>query len=84
MDKKNKYVCAKLSQFDSIGIRLGGPGLGNMLFPWARSVVFANKYNLKRINTTWPTVKLGPILRGEFDNRFYSDLFEDDENIGSI
>jgi len=82
---KNKiYVFAKLSKFDSIGIRLGGPGLGNMLFPWARSIAFANKHRLNRINTTWSNVKIGPMLRGEFDKRFYSDLFEDDENIGGV
>lgn len=84
MDKKNIYTFSKLSHFDSFGIRLGGAGLGNILFPWARSVAFAYKNNLKRINTTWSTVKLGPILRGEFDNRFYSDLFVDNRNIGGL
>jgi len=81
---KNTFVFAKLSYFDSLGLRLGGPGLGNLLFPWARSVVFANKYNIKRINTTWPTLKIGPILRGEKDKRFYSDLFIENQNIGGI
>jgi hypothetical protein len=82
---KNKiYIFSKLSKFDSCGIRLGGPGLGNILFPWARSVVFANQHQLSRINTTWTSFKIGPILRREKDTRFYADLFNDTRNIGGI
>ena len=77
------YTFASLSKGESLGFRLGGPGLGNLLFPWSRAVVFAKKHNLKRINSTWKTVKLGPIIRGEFDKRFYSDLFEEHE-IGGL
>ncbi|BDY13542.1 alpha-1,2-fucosyltransferase [Hydrogenimonas cancrithermarum] len=77
------YTFASLSSGESFGFRLGGPGLGNLLFPWARSVAFAKKHNLKRINSTWKTIKLGPILRGEFDKRFYNDLFEERE-IGGL
>lgn len=73
------YTFASLSQGESFGFRLGGPGLGNLLFPWARSVAFANRHGLKRINSTWRTVKLGPILRGEFDKRLYNDLFDEKE-----
>lgn len=74
---KKKYVFAKLSNFDSFGLRIGGAGLGNILFPWARAVVYAKKNNLQLINTTWKTLKLGPLLRGELDTRGYSNLFEE-------
>ena len=77
------YVFASLGKGESFGIRFGGPGLGNLLFPWARAVAFASHHNLQRINSTWKTVKIGPILRGEFDKRFYSDLFEEHE-IGGL
>lgn len=72
-----KYVFAKLSKFDSLGVRLGGAGLGNILFPWARAIIFARKNNLELINTTWKTLKIGPLLRGEIDTRGYSSLFEE-------
>ena len=80
---KNKYVFAKLSKLDCTGVRLGGAGLGNILFPWARSVVFANKHNLVLINTTWRSLKVGPIFRGELDTRGYSDIFKEN-NISGI
>jgi len=76
------YTFASLSKGESFGIRLGGPGLGNLLFPWARSVAFAKRHDLQRINSTWRTVKLGPLLRGEFDKRLYNDLFDEREISG--
>ncbi len=79
---QNIYTFASLSKGESFGFRLGGPGLGNLLFPWARSVAFAKRHNLHRINSTWRTVKLGPLLRGEFDKRLYSDLFTEHETGG--
>ncbi len=81
--KHRAYVFASLSRGESLGFRWGGPGLGNLLFPWARAVAFAKKHDLPRINSTWKTIKLGPILRGEFDKRFYGDLFEEHE-IGGL
>lgn len=77
------YTFASFTRGESLGFRLGGPGLGNLLFPWSRAVVFAKKHNLKRINSTWKTIKLGPIIRGEFDKRFYTDLFQEHE-IGGL
>jgi len=76
---KNIYTFASFSSGESLGFRLGGPGLGNLLFPWARSVAFSHRYGLPRINSTWKTVKLGPLLRGEFDKRLYNDLFKEQE-----
>ena len=48
-----KYTFASLGYLESIGIRLGGAGLGNILFPWATSIVYAKKHKLIRIQTTW-------------------------------
>jgi hypothetical protein len=75
--KKNSmaYSYAKLSKYDFGFIRFLGVGLGNLLFPWARFIVATKKYGLKPIEPTWLQIKIGPILRGESDLRFYGDLF---------
>lgn len=80
---KNIYIFTKLSTLDFFGLRIGGAGLGNILFPWARSVIASKKYALEQINPTWKSLKLGPLLRGEMDTRGYSDLFID-QNISGI
>ena len=41
-----KYVFASLGKLESLGIRIGGAGLGNMLFTWAKSIVYAKNNNL--------------------------------------
>lgn len=80
---KNIYVFPKLSKLDCIGIRIGGAGLGNILFTWARAVVFARKNNFSIINTTWKSLKIGPLLRGELDTRGYSNLFKENNISGT-
>lgn len=64
--------------FDGINFkffRVGGPGLGNLLFVWARAEVIARKFNSGLVKPCWPQIKLGPILRREADFRFYGNLF---------
>ena len=34
-----KYSFVSLGKLESFGIRLGGAGLGNILFPWATAIV---------------------------------------------
>jgi len=69
------YVYPKLSEHDLGIIRLGGAGLGNIMFTWARAAVFARDHHCRMIWPTWPSLKLGPVLRRERDKRFYGDLF---------
>lgn len=77
------YVYPKLSEKDLGFVRLGGAGLGNILFTYARAVVFARQHeNCEVIWPTWFSFKLGPVLRRELDKRFYNDLFEN--NNGSV
>lgn len=76
MKKEHIYMYPKLSETDWNLFRLGGAGLGNILFTYARAVVYAAKDDrVKLIWPTWPSVKIGPILRNEKDKRFYLDLF---------
>ncbi len=70
-----KYVYPKLSERDYCLFRCGGSGLGNILFTYARALSYAEKNNCKLIWPTWPSFKLGPILRREKDKRFYTNLF---------
>lgn len=70
------YCYAKLSKFDLLLFRAGGPGLGNLLFPWARAKVISETHNYRMLASTWPQVKIGPILRGELDARNYAGIFK--------
>jgi hypothetical protein len=69
------YIFAKLGKFEFLFTRFLGSGLGNILFPWARSVVAAKKYGLQCIEPTWLNLRVGSIIRKEKDLRIYNDLF---------
>jgi len=71
----NAYLFTRLSRWDFGAFRLLGPGLGNLLFPWARMVVAAREQELRMLWPTWTQIKLGPVLRREPDRRFYTGLF---------
>ncbi len=70
-----KYVYPKLSSNDLLVIRLGGAGLGNLLFTYGRALDYAKKNNCRVIWPTWPSFKIGPYLRREKDKRHYIGLF---------
>ena len=70
------YIHPKLSKNNFFFFRRCSTGLGNLLFCWARSVVFASKYNLKILSPTWFQLTLGPFIRFEKDKRSYFDLFK--------
>ena len=79
------YAYPKLSEHDLGFVRLGGAGLGNIMFTWARAAVFARDNDCQVIWPTWPSIKVGPYLRREADKRFYGDLFRNDGSaIGGI
>lgn len=71
------YAYPKLSKWDFCYFRFLGPGLGNLLFPWARSIIASKKYGLTPVSPTWFQIKVGPILRREDDLRSYFDLFKE-------
>ena len=78
------YIYPKFSKYEFFGFRIGGNGLGNLLFIFARAVIYAKKYQVELINPTWRSIKLGTILRGERDARTYSDLFDKPIGISGI
>ena len=79
-----RYTFASLGRFESLGVRLGGAGLGNILFPWANALVYAKDNNLKRIQTTWKNLKIGTFIRKERDKRMYMDLFTVDDGVSGF
>ena len=70
------FCYPKLSEFDYLYFRVGGPGLGNLLFPWARAKLLARQHGYQFVSPTWTQFKFGPLLRGEFDSRTYFSLFK--------
>lgn len=55
-------------------------GLGNMLFPWSRCVVWADEHDARIIAPFWTKIRVGPYLRREVDKRQYQRLFEHPED----
>lgn len=79
------YVYPKLADIDLIVTRIGGLGLGNMLFTYARALLFAREHDAELIWPTWRSIPVGQILRREDNKRFYGDLFDNHENaIGGL
>ena len=70
-----QYVYPKLSSIDLNCTRIGGLGLGNMMFPYARALLYARDHQAALIWPTWNSIPVGQILRREKDKRFYNDLF---------
>jgi hypothetical protein len=55
---------------------LPNAGLGNRLFPWARSIVYSHLHGVQRLATLWWNIKIGPVLRRESDWRWYFGQFQ--------
>ncbi|MCR5575738.1 MAG: hypothetical protein K6F56_01885 [Oscillospiraceae bacterium] len=69
------YIYPQFSDFELPGVRLAGPGLGNLLFIYFGAWQAAKEHGYEMIWPTWFSVKPGAILRREKDLRFYGDLF---------
>lgn len=74
-NKDMKYVYPKLSDIDLGVTRIGGLGLGNMLFTYARALLCVRDHGAELIWPTWNSIPVGQILRREENKRFYRDLF---------
>ena len=56
--------------------RIGGAGLGNLLFPLCRSYIYSIQYQATLIPPIWPSLKPGAFRRGEKEKRGYTDIFK--------
>lgn len=63
---------------------LGRSGLGNKLFPWARTVIHARNNNLEILSPKWGHVPIGPFVRKERTKRLYFGLFTNKGYINGI
>jgi hypothetical protein len=59
-------------------------GLGNMLVPWARCLLWCRDYDAQMIAPHWTKIRLGPFLRGERDKRLYQRFFNHGGGIAGI
>ena len=71
-----KYVYPRLSRHELFGIRLGGAGMGNLLFIYSRAIVYGKKNGLEMIWPTWTSIHIGPYIRKEKDKRSYHNVFK--------
>ena len=69
------YIYPQFSEFELPGVRLAGPGLGNLMLIYFRAWLVAKEHGYEFIWPTWPSLKPGAIIRREKDKRFYADLF---------
>lgn len=74
------YCYPLFSKIDLLCFRIGGPGLGNLLFPWARAIILAEENGYRNIAPNWTQFKIGPLLRKENDIRSYSQIFKNNPN----
>ncbi len=71
-----KYVYSKFDGIDFFFFRIGGSGLGNLLYPFFRALIHAKNNNLKIISPTFKSFKIGPYLRKENQKRLYDYNYE--------
>lgn len=56
-------------------------GLGNKMLVWAKAMIFARAHDLPLYTFGWEQFNLGPLLRGERSNRFYTGYFKKERNL---
>ncbi|MGC1396745.1 MAG: alpha-1,2-fucosyltransferase [Coleofasciculaceae cyanobacterium] len=55
--------------------KLPRAGLGNMLFVWAKAILFSELNSFPVIAPSWNQLRIGPYLRNERDKRMYQHFF---------
>ncbi len=63
--------------------QLPNAGLGNMLLVWAKAIAFADINSFPIMAPNWNRIRIGPLLRGEKDLRYYGNLFNNNIYISS-
>jgi hypothetical protein len=64
-----------LSKTDLLFVRIGGNGLGNLMFTWARCLAAAEHNGWRVIWPTWQSFKPKNWRVNPYDHRTYADLF---------
>lgn len=67
------------TQLDGINLgfaRIGGTGLGNLLFPWPRAIAAGANTDSALLHPVLPQIKIGPILRRPADTQGYWNIFQ--------
>jgi hypothetical protein len=82
MNRSNQppvFAFPRLSKTDLLFIRIGGNGLGNLMFTWARCLATAQKQGWRMIWPTWQSFKPKNWRVNPYDHRTYTDLFQPNE-----
>ena len=82
---KKGYVYPKLmANQDWLLFRVGGSGLANCLFVYARAIKYAHQTGALLITPTWQKFSLGTYLRRERDKRRYVGLFTSEGEVSGM
>lgn len=82
MNSRNRptiYAFPRLSKTDLLFTRIGGNGLGNLLFTWARCLAASQNHGWRMVWPTWQSFKPKNWHVNPYDHRTYSDLFHANE-----
>ncbi len=81
----SRYVYPKLmASRDCLLFRIGGSGLANCLFVYARAISYAHRTGAKLIAPTWEKFSIGPYIRREKDKRGYVGLFSSQSEVDGL
>jgi len=69
------FAFPRLSKTDLLFIRIGGNGLGNLMFTWARCLAASERHGWRMIWPTWQSFKPKNWRVNPYDHRTYGDLF---------
>jgi len=69
------FAFPRLSKTDLLFIRIGGNGLGNLMFTWARALAASRRHGWRMIWPTWQSFKPKNWRVNPYDHRTYFDLF---------
>jgi hypothetical protein len=77
------FAYPRLSKTDLLFVRIGGDGLGNLMFNWARALAASEKHGWRMIWPTWNSFKPKNWRVNPYDHRTYSDLFRPTDRYAS-
>jgi hypothetical protein len=70
------FAFPRLSKTDLLFLRIGGNGLGNLMFTWARCLAASQRHGWRMLWPTWGSFKPKNWRVNPYDHRTYFDLFK--------